>query len=196
MNPIRYVTYTADGTLDGCFFQVPAGDHVGRTIEVDETVAGNWPTYRANDARDGVELMPAVVPLVDLEAVRTAAIAQTYADVDAIIAAAVGNRVEEYRDAESAARAYVAAGYSGDVDRSVSTYAQYNPTGQVQTNQWAADQIIARADVFRSAQLDMRDQRFISQAGMRTATTQTELQAAIDTWGKFITDTRANLELA
>jgi hypothetical protein len=56
--PVRYVTYDAEGVLDGCYNQVPGGDHVGRMIVIDETIAADWPHYRVNDARDSVEPVP------------------------------------------------------------------------------------------------------------------------------------------
>jgi hypothetical protein len=58
----RYVTYLPDGTLDGCFLQVPPEDHVDRMIVIDETQASAWVNYRANEARDGVELVQPAPP--------------------------------------------------------------------------------------------------------------------------------------
>jgi hypothetical protein len=58
----RYVTYTPDGALDGCYLQTPPEDHVDRMIVIDEALASEWVNYRANDARDGIELAPPVVP--------------------------------------------------------------------------------------------------------------------------------------
>jgi hypothetical protein len=124
-----------------------------------------------------------------------AAVAQCYADVDAVTSAAVGGRTEEYRDAETAARAYVNAGYEGDVDTDVSSFAQHNPTGEVQTNAWAADQIIARADAFRAAQKQMRSQRFAGQALMRTAATLEQLSTAVAAWREFIAGIHSALGL-
>lgn len=132
---------------------------------------------------------------VDLAALREAAIAKTYLDVDKVTFDAVGNRVEEYKVAESAARAFRDVGYVGEVDISVSAYAQHNPTGEQQTNQWAADQIIERADAFRAAQDALRVQRFASQAAMRAATTAEELAAAVAAWNEFIVQIRADLGL-
>lgn len=57
--PVRYVTFTEAGTLDGCYLQVPPEDHVGRMIVIDEEQAAAWVNYHANEARDGVELAPA-----------------------------------------------------------------------------------------------------------------------------------------
>ena len=56
----RYVTYLADGTLDGCYLQAAVAEHVERMIVVDEAVATKWVAYRANNARDGVEMIPAL----------------------------------------------------------------------------------------------------------------------------------------
>jgi hypothetical protein len=126
---------------------------------------------------------------------REAAIAATYTDVDKVYADAVGNRTEEYKDAEADARAYKAAGYAGDVSGYVSDYALHNPTGAAQSNQWAAEQIIARADAFAAAKLSMRSQRFASQAAMRAAGTPEELAAAVAEWDEFIAGVRADLGL-
>jgi len=56
--PVRYVTFTADGTLDGCYLQVPPEEHIERMIVIDEELAPAWVNYRANEARDGIELAP------------------------------------------------------------------------------------------------------------------------------------------
>lgn len=63
----RYVTYLPDGTLDGCYLQEPPLEHQGRMIIVSESLAVTWLAYRANAARDGVELIP-VTPNVPTEA--------------------------------------------------------------------------------------------------------------------------------
>lgn len=68
--PVRYVIYLADGTLDGCYLQVPPEEHVACMIPVDETTAANWVHYRVNEARDGVELAP--TPAVDLASIKAA----------------------------------------------------------------------------------------------------------------------------
>lgn len=123
------------------------------------------------------------------------AIANTYRDVDAVYNDAVGQRGPEYADAETDARAFVAAGYAGEVSPFVSDFALHNPTGTVESNQWAADNIIARADAFRSAKLAMRSTRFVRQEEMRAATTSAALQAAVGAWEAFIAGLRAQLGL-
>lgn len=129
-------------------------------------------------------------PLID----RTnAAIAKTYIDVDAVYEAAIGRRATEYADAESEARAYAAAGYTGVAGEYVAGFARRNPTGIVQTSQWAAQQIMGRADAFNNAALSMRTTRFDRQADMRAATTAAELATAVTAWNNFIATTRAQL---
>jgi hypothetical protein len=194
--PTRYVTFDDSGKLLGCFLQVPPEEHAACMIVVDEDVASDWTAYRADDARSGVELLPPAAPApIDLAAVKARAIAKTYVDVDAVYDAAVGRRATEYQEAEAAARAFADAGYAGDVSEYVSDYALHNPTGTEQSNQWAADQVIARADAFRAAQKAMRTQRFASQAAMRAAATGEALAAAVAAWADFISATRAELGL-
>jgi hypothetical protein len=67
---IRYVTYTVDGTLDGCYLQVPPEEHVERMIEIDEEQAATWVNFRANEARDGLEVNPPIA--ADLVALKAA----------------------------------------------------------------------------------------------------------------------------
>lgn len=126
----------------------------------------------------------------DLQPLITSAISATYADVDALYAAAVGNRAEEYRQAEAAALAYQAAGYSGAVSEYVSSWAASNPP---MTNAQSADIIIARATALRSAMAAARTQRFVSQAAMRAATTRAELDTAVAAWDAFVAATKAAL---
>jgi hypothetical protein len=77
--PLRYVIYLADGTLDGCYMQVPPEAHAARMIAVDEVIAADWVHYRANGARDGVEPQPAPTP--DPAALEAAAVAAYEASV-------------------------------------------------------------------------------------------------------------------
>jgi hypothetical protein len=69
----RYVTYQADGTLDGCYLQVPPDEHTSCLIIIDEETAAYWVNYRANEARDGIELVSAAPqPPVDLAVLKAA----------------------------------------------------------------------------------------------------------------------------
>lgn len=125
---------------------------------------------------------------------QAAAIARTYADVDAVYDAAIGRRATEYERAEAAARAYLAAGAeSAEVSPYIAGHARNNPTGQQQTNAWAAQQIVDRADAFRWAELQMRNARFERQADMRAASTVDDLDVAVGAWDNFITELRVTL---
>jgi hypothetical protein len=62
MDNIRYVTYDADGMLNGCFMQVPPPEHLDCMIVISEGQAVDWVNLRANAARDGVEVLPAAPP--------------------------------------------------------------------------------------------------------------------------------------
>lgn len=118
------------------------------------------------------------------------AVARCYADIDAIYAAAIGNRQAEYTDAEADARAFVAGGVATE---NIAGFARANPTGTEQSNLWAAEQIIARADAFRAAQVAMRSQRFDTQAAMRACATPAALAQVVYLWNAFILGLRAQL---
>jgi hypothetical protein len=139
---------------------------------------------------DGTLLWVEVATLASLQA---DAIAQTYPDVDAVYEAAIGRRATEYAEAEVDARAFAADAYTVDTTPYVTGFALRNPTGVAQTNEWAARQIIGRADAFKQAQLAMRNTRFDRQADMRAATTYAELQAAVSAWDGFIAALRSQL---
>lgn len=130
-----------------------------------------------------------------LPAAISIAIAKTYADIDAVVREAVGERTKEYERREAAARSFVASGYADPVPERVAVWAQYNPTMQQQGARWAADNIISRADALIARQDAMGDQRFRSQYAMRAATTNAELDAAVVAWNSFIAQTRAQLGL-
>lgn len=55
---MRYVTYDTTGKLTGCYLQALHPDHADNCIQVSGAVAREWVNYRANAARDGVELAP------------------------------------------------------------------------------------------------------------------------------------------
>lgn len=130
-----------------------------------------------------------------LDDLKANAIAKTYRDVKKAHRDAAGDLTTEYLDAEKVARSFAAGGYAGEAEEEVHSYALDNPTGQVQTDQWAAEQIIARADAFRVAQKAMRTARFKRQSEMRTAETANDLNAVVAAWDGFIAGLRAQLGL-
>jgi len=152
------------------------------------------PTYRLRWM--GFDTEPQWVEVVPLAELQAAAIAKTYPDVDAVYDAAIGRRATEYANAEAAAREYLATEVRPTVVSGYITgHARSNPTGQQQTNEWAAYRIIERADSFRWAELQMRNVRFDRQADMRAAIAPEELAAAVREWDGFITWLRATLGL-
>lgn len=126
-----------------------------------------------------------------LAQLQSSAISKTYSDVDAVYFAAVGNREEEYKDAEVVARAFKAAGHIGTVSLYISHWAAVKGF----TNQQATDAIIAKADSLAAAKLALRNTRFDSQAAMTAATTQAQLDAAVASWNAFIASTKTSLGL-
>ena len=130
-------------------------------------------------------------PLPSIEQQIAAALANTYTDVDAIYSAAIGSRAPEYEQAEQAALAFQAAGYTGTASPYVADYAA---TAGI-TDQQSADLIIAHANGLRAAVLAMRSTRFTAQSSMRAATTQAELDAAVAAWRVFIAQVRTSLGL-
>ena len=111
------------------------------------------------------------------------------ADADAIYAAKLGNRTTEYADAEIAAIAYRAAGYTGTVPEDVQSWA----TSTGSPAQWAADDIIATADSWRAAQKVIRARRLNCKEPARKATTQAELDAIEAQWSAFVAQIRMQL---
>lgn len=145
--PIRYVTFVEpSGALDGAYIQVPPADHLGRMLVVDDdAVYNNWAAYRANEARDGIELKD---PEEGIELGTKKA--SLFEGVDAHIAKIYARWLRfdvEYVEREAAARSFVAAGYEGDPGEWVSAYA----TNAGKSNAEAADIIISQADTLRAA---------------------------------------------
>lgn len=73
-----YVTYDTDGALTGSYSQELHPTHADSCIGVTESEQRNWVSYRANDARDGLEQMPAAqapdtaaesIPMLNLQLV-------------------------------------------------------------------------------------------------------------------------------
>ena len=59
---ISYVTYDSDGNLTGAYLQDLQDDQAGAFILASDSERANWTAYRANAARDGLELIPATLP--------------------------------------------------------------------------------------------------------------------------------------
>lgn len=59
---MEYVTYNSEGILTGSYIQDLHPDHEDNFIEVSSEQRANWTTYRTNETRDGLELLPAPAP--------------------------------------------------------------------------------------------------------------------------------------
>lgn len=136
-----------------------------------------------------VTALAAGVIVANLAAKKTRAIADVDADVDAIVDEVIGNRGFEYKNAYADALAYKAAVYSGSVPRSVQHWATMN----IQTTQWAADNVIATADAWTGAEVAMREHRLEAKKAMRDATTSAQLTAAVQAWNAFVSYIRGQL---
>jgi hypothetical protein len=116
-------------------------------------------------------------------------ILQVDTDTDALIKAAVGERLNEYNLAEKEALAYKAAGYTGTVPTSVSSWA----TVKGWTATQAADSILSAAEILLSAQQAIRANRLLAKETARTATDIAELDTIKATWGGFLAAIKAQL---
>lgn len=158
-------------------------------------------TLTPDAARQVVVSLRAVIPwtleeiAADLAPKAAAAILKTNHDADGEYLAIIGERASDNARIESAARAFAAAGYAGTVPNIVACYALSNQTGETQTEQWAADQIIAEADARDAAMDAMYCARIARQADMRAATVNSELATAVAAWDAFIAGLRAQLGL-
>lgn len=139
MNMICYVTYESNGNLTGAYLQELQEIHQENYIEIDESIFFNWVNYKANEARDGVELLPPVT--LDLTEIKLNLTIKIDGRVASIIEKWARFQMG-YAKREAAARAYKEAGYTGDATRWVTSFA--DSAGK--TAREAADIIIGQAD--------------------------------------------------
>jgi hypothetical protein len=105
---------------------------------------------------------------------------------DSIVHAVVGERTEEYRIAESEAMAYRDGGYAGEIPLSVESWA--NP--KKWTGQQAADNILATAAQWRSAQAGIRKERLAHKERARNGE---DAAAVLASWLAFAKALRTKL---
>jgi hypothetical protein len=121
------------------------------------------------------------IEALKLNARKAAAILAIDADVDAIYAAVIGNRAVEYALAETDALDFKAAGYTGTVPSSVASWA----AAKGWTAQQAADDILATATAWRTAQQAIRAARLVRKEQCRAATDEAGVDAALGAWAAF-----------
>lgn len=128
-------------------------------------------------------------PLFKVAAERADAVKKIDADTDALIGSVIGNRASEYERAESEGAAYAAAGYTGTVPPSVSSWA----TAKGWTATQAADNIIATSAAWRTAQEAIRAQRLLRKEQARVAVDAAGLAAVMAQWAGFLAAIRGQL---
>lgn len=119
---------------------------------------------------------------VDFNQLKQSYLKRVDTDVDAIMRDCIGERATEYQRAESQARAYKAASYSGTVPTTVRVWAET----KLWTNQQAADDIIAQADAWIGAQDAIRENRLKTKEAYRISTTEAQLNSVKASWGGFV----------
>jgi hypothetical protein len=181
---------------DGCGCTMDAVDPLSQRVDMATGLVVGYQPPAPSDDHQWDESTKRWLYVTPLALLKSLAIAKTFADVDAVVKDAVGNRTKEYELAEAASRVFAAAGYVGEVSKLVTSYALSNATLQEQTNEWAAQNIIARAMAFEWATEEMRDQRMTHGVAMQTATTSEALAGAVSSWSAFITGLRAQLGLS
>ena len=121
--------------------------------------------------------------------VKVANLRRVDADVDAIYAAAIGNRATEYSEAEAQANAFKSAGYAGTAPAYVASWLANNTKG-FSTAQQAADDIIAQANAWRGAAASIRANRLLAKKNITT-----DVTTAMAQWNGFVTVIRGQLGL-
>ncbi len=101
---------------------------------------------------------------------------------DYIVTLAIGRRDTEYLMAEKQAQAYIDAGYTGDTYPYVHSWA----IAKGETEQWAADDIIATANTWRTVQSDVREKRLVHKENIRNAATIEEFAVIMQSWYAYV----------
>lgn len=127
-----------------------------------------------------------VLSLVDT---RAQLIAKIDRDTDAIYGSVMGNRASEYAVAEEEAQQFKVAGYAGAVPDSVESWANAKSWTATQ----AADDIIATAAAWRTAQKSIRYNRLGAKEAARLADTVASLDAIAGQWAGFVVHIRTAL---
>lgn len=178
----------------GCF----TDDFVEQFIVVPDNVQNGWlwdgsafaaPPAPYVPTQEELDAIAAAESARVLTAARANLIRQIDADTDAIYRAVQGDRAMEYVLAESDAKAYKAAGYTGTVPDSVASWA----SAKGQTATWAADDILTTATGWRQAQSAIRATRLTCKEQARAAT---DLAPVVAQWAGFLMTVKAALGVA
>jgi hypothetical protein len=129
----------------------------------------------------------AVAAVALLEANRSALIARIDAEVDAIYAAVIGNRSDEYNAARDEATAFAAADYAGDAPASVQSWADAKGWAAQQ----AADDILAAAARLVALRDTIRAQRLAKKEAARLALDAAALDTVSGQWAAALAAIRS-----
>lgn len=136
-----------------------------------------------------VTAISAPLAQANLAASKLAQIAKIDADVDYIYQQVIGNRAQEYAQAEAEAKSYIQAGYTGTVPDFVQAWA----TAKGWTATQAADDIAATALAWRTAAKAMRANRLLSKEQARSAATEAQFSTAVAQWAGFFAAIKTQL---
>ncbi len=130
-------------------------------------------------------------PELSLPEAIAALIKKIDADADAIYVAALGNRATEYAEAEAQAQAFANAGYAGVAPAYVQAWAD----AKNKPSQWAADDILATAAAWRTAQTAIRTNRLARKEEARKAADVAALATITAAWQVFVDAVKTQLGL-
>lgn len=168
------------------FVSIPDGVGNGWLFDGTDFAAPPEPPAPTQEELDAIAAAEAARVLT---AARANLIRQIDADTDAIYRAVQGDRAMEYVLAESDAKAYKAAGYTGTVPDSVASWA----SAKGQTATWATDDILTTATGWRQAQSAIRATRLTCKEQARAAT---DLAPVVAQWAGFLMTVKAALGVA
>ncbi len=186
--------------FDSQGFNCKAEDSVGSTTEPlprnDPSVKWNWNGYEWIELpADHKVALPSgtgnpVRPTQQsLDEYKTSSTIRIDADCDDIFAAVVGNRLSEYSASEADATAYKTAGYTGQVPMNVHCWA----LAKGQSDQWAADNILATAEQWRGAQSLIRANRLGRKEDVKNSANAERVTIAMNAWDAFLVVIRKQL---
>ena len=125
---------------------------------------------------------PQQVTVIPLATLKKTLLTKIDADTDAIYNAVIGERANEYNDAAAQAKAFKDMMYVGTAGNKVVSWA----TAKGWTNTQAADDILAQAAQWRSAEDAVRSNRLARKEAARNATTGSSLITIEGDWVTFV----------
>jgi hypothetical protein len=144
---------------------------------------------------DGNSPQPVADP--PLESEKAAMTAKIDADADAIRFAVIGARATEYQLANEQAQAFADAGYTGTVPEYVKSWVDAKAAGGVNwTAKQAADDILATAALWLSAQAQIRAHRLMRKEQVRAASDMAGISSAMTAWNSFASAVRMQLGIS